>query len=396
MRRLPQMTSRLAHSCDFGRASRSGAWAGGLLLATVFATPALALEAILSPVPGADDAGAQLLDLSYRLPAPASARPSLSGAVVAGAGIAAAEVPPNLDLPGKVRIQSHRLPSRLTAPASTDPAVYGPVDPGQATAEFADQSRYRSFGSQVGAIKWEVAAALAYYTAINGKKLFDDPQWPSFQKEGWFGRSTRNMGIDKLAHAYSGYIVSELFYGRLKHKTNQAPGIQFTAAALSFGIMAYTELWDSIEPDSGWSWEDVAFNGIGVGLSALRNSVPGLDRKLDFRLMIKPDSKGYRLQGKKHFEQQRYFFALKFSGFEAFEKTPLRLLELHLGYHAYDFTDEARAAGITPKRKIFVGAGINLRELLFRNSTTRVGRAAGEVLDYFQPPYTALHVDVKK
>jgi hypothetical protein len=38
-----------------------------------------------------------------------------------------------------------------------------------------------------------------------------------------------------------------------------------------------------------------------------------------------------------------------------------------------------------------VGLGINLRELLFKDSQSTVGKAAGEVLDYFQLPYTAVH-----
>ena len=250
---------------------------------------------------------------------------------------------------------------------------------------------YASFGEDVKAIKWEFAAVAGYYTAINAPKLLKDPQWPSFQSEGWFGRSTNNVGVDKLAHAYSAYVISELLYGRLKRNTDDAPGIEITAAALASGVMLWTEAFDSIEPTSGWSWEDVTFNTMGAGFSLLRNSVPGLDEKLDFRLMIEPNDDIYTISGKEHFQQQRYFLALKPAGFEAFDNSPLRYLELHLGYHGDDFLLEDRAAGIVPKRHIFVGLGINLRELLFKDSKSTVGKAAGEVLDYFQLPYTAVH-----
>lgn len=269
------------------------------------------------------------------------------------------------------------------------PGHSGPPD--SAALPAPAESRYRSFGSQAGAVKWEMAGILAYYTAINGTKLFKDPQWPHFHSEGWFGKSTNNVGIDKLAHSYSAYVVSEILYARLKRKTNDAPGIQFTAAALASATMLYTELWDSIEPTAGWSWEDVAFNSLGAGFSVLRNSVPKLDEKLDFRLMIVPHSGFISTEGKRHFEQQRYFFALKFSGFEGLNKGPLRFLELHAGYYAKDFTLRDREMGIEPKRRIFVGVGINLRELFFRDSRSRVGRAIGEGLDYLQPPYTAIH-----
>lgn len=274
---------------------------------------------------------------------------------------------------------------------------YGPQEPesGQQPPETplnaSQRLRYRSFGSQVGAVKWELGAVAAYYTATNAHKLFESPTAPHFFTEGWFGKRTDNLGVDKLAHAYSGYVVSELFYGRLKYKTDNAPGIQFTAAALATGIMLYSEAWDSIEREKGASWEDMVVHSMGAGFSILRNSVPDLDKKLDFRLMVVPNSNIVTIRGQRHFEQQRYFFALKLSGFEPFKNGPLRFLELHGGYYARNFTKADRDAGIPIKRRIFFGVGINLRELFFKSSTGWVGRAAGEVLDYFQPPYTALH-----
>lgn len=253
---------------------------------------------------------------------------------------------------------------------------------------------YVSFSEDVKAIKWEFAAVAGYYTAINAPKLLKDPRWPTTQKEGWFGHSTKNLGVDKLAHAYSSYIISELLYSRIKRNVGDAPGIELTAAALASGIMLWSEVFDSIEPTGGWSWEDVTFNSLGAGFSVMRNSVPGLDDKLDFRLMIEPNDDIYTLQGKEHFRQQRYLFALKLAGFKTFERIPLRFVELHLGYRADGFLNEDRAAGILPKRHVFAGLGINLKELLFKDARTRKGRAVGEVLTYFQPPFIGIHHDL--
>ena len=306
---------------------------------------------------------------------------------------------PDIDGSSEQQLETIALSSRLvpaTAALADDATVVAGLNPDYSAEPAHEDPRYHTFGSQFHAIRWEVAAIGAYYTAVNSEKLFQHPIAPHFQSEGYFGRSTNNVGVDKLAHAYSSYVISEILYSRLKYKTDGAPGIQYTAAALGFGMMLYTEAWDSIERTGGWSWEDVSMNVAGASFSVLRNSVPGLDKKLDYRLLITPDSSGYHLMGKKHFEQQTYFFALKLSGFEAFERTPARFLELHLGYHAKDFTTAERAAGIEPKRKLFVGLGINLRELFFKDSDSTIGRAAGEVLDYFQPPYTEVHVDLTK
>lgn len=288
------------------------------------------------------------------------------------------------------------------SPDAVDLAVVGPPAPtgsiqlpaNEPIGDVPARRDYASFGEDVKAIRWEFAAVAGYYTAINAAKLFKNPRLPRTKKEGWFGRSTNNVGVDKLAHAYSSYVISEILVARLRKKTGGAPGSEVTAAILASGVMAWAEFFDSIEPSGGWSWEDVAFNSLGAGFSVLRNSVPGLDKKLDFRLMIEPNKDIYAINGKEHFQQQRYLFALKAAGFRRFEHTPLRLVEFHLGYRGDDFLNEDREAGITPKRHIFVGLGLNLRELLFKRPSSRAGRAAGEVLDYFQPPYTAVHTDL--
>jgi len=285
-------------------------------------------------------------------------------------------------------------PSPSVAEPVQGPVVTPPVTMAADGKPAPDPSRYRNLGSQIHAVRYEMLAILAYYTAINAPKLFEDPIWPHFHNEHWFGKSTNNVGMDKLAHAYSTYVISELIWWRLKHKTGGAPGIQYTAALLGSLTMLQTEFWDSIEPGGGWSWQDVTFNTLGAGFSILRNSVPGLDEKLDYRLMVVPDENGIRVRGKEHFQQQRYFFALKLSGFKTFEKSPFRFLELHAGYYGQNFTNDDRAHHIDPKRHLFVGFGVNLRELFFKNSKGKIAHAAAEALDYFQPPYTAVQISL--
>ncbi|WP_379921842.1 DUF2279 domain-containing protein [Erythrobacter sp. R86502] len=198
---------------------------------------------------------------------------------------------------------SSQLPD--TQPSALDADFVGPItlDMQEASEETLSLNEekprrdYASFGEDVKTIKWELAAVFGYYTATNAPKLFKNPRLPTVQDEGWFGRSTTNVGVDKLAHAYSAYVISEILFARLKHKTGDAPGTEWTAAALASGIMLWSEAFDSIEPTSGWSWEDVTFNTLGAGFSVLRNSVPGLDRKLDFRLMIQPNDNIYSFNG---------------------------------------------------------------------------------------------------
>ncbi|WP_340318267.1 DUF2279 domain-containing protein [Rhizorhabdus argentea] len=252
-------------------------------------------------------------------------------------------------------------------------------------------SPYPTFGSQVHRIKWESLGALGYFTAVNSPKFFKETTSLHFKNEGWFGKSTENLGVDKLTHAFDSYILAEILHARLHAKTDAASGDALTAAVLATGLMFYSELYDGIETDSGISLQDMVMNAAGATFSLLRNTTPGLREKLDFRLLLMPNSDIYTRTGKRHYAQQRYLLALQLAGFQRFEGTPLRFVELHAGYYASGFTSEDIARGERPRRHLFFGIGINLRELFLRAPRSTAGRVVGVGLDYIQLPYTAAH-----
>ncbi len=184
-----------------------------------------------------------------------------------------------------------------------------------------------------------------YFTIRAGSKLFGETEGFHFKDEGWFGKDTEYVGVDKFAHAWNSYLAAEILHNRLHRKTNASEGDAVTAAALAFGFIAYNEISDAIEPDSGWSMNDVVMNGLGAGFSVLRNTVPGLKEKVAFKIEIVPNQDFWTYSGPRRFEQQRFMFSLKGAGFRQLEETPLRFLDLQLGYGAEDFEPEERAAG---------------------------------------------------
>lgn len=254
--------------------------------------------------------------------------------------------------------------------------------------------RYGSFVGRVGAVKWEAAGIFALLTATNIGKVIDEPQSFHFQDEGFFGKNTADLGVDKLAHSYNSYLISEILYRRMQRKTGGGRDSAITAAALGFGLQAYGEIYDGLHAGSGFSLGDVGFNLAGAVFSAARNSIPGLQEKLDFRIMIVPNHDFYTREGKEHFEQEHFLLALKLAGFDRFHNSPLRFLELHVGYHAKDFTIADRLAGVQPKRLPFVGFGFNFSELFLKQRRSAIARSARTVLEYFQVPYTAVHLDL--
>ena len=168
-------------------------------------------------------------------------------------------------------------------------------------------------------------------------------------------------------------------------------GAELTGVALSMGVMTTVELLDGFS-GHGFAWQDMVMNAAGAGFSYVRNTVPGLRDKLDFRFEYVPsgnDDDNFRPYS--DYSGQKYLLALKLSGFDALEETPLRFVELHAGYFARGFTDKEQEEGDDLRREPYVGIGINMSELLFGQGPLRdtlVGRVGRGTLEYIQVPYT--------
>lgn len=282
------------------------------------------------------------------------------------------------------------LPFEAGTPQSN--TQYGPPYEQPAPAEKARV--FLSFGDRLETVKWETMGLAAYLTAINLPGLIKRPSDFDFEEEGLFGKNTANLGMDKVAHAFNAYVLSDVLYWRMERKTGPSAKSALASSAIAVGLDLYAELFDAFEERSGFSVSDVGFNVAGAAFSYARNTVPGLKEKVDFRLMIIPNRDFYSISNKKeHFRQERFLLALKLAGFEGLKRTPLRFIELHAGYYARGFTDRERARGDARERKPFVGIGINLKELFFPTSRATVARVARSGLDYIQIPYTAVHID---
>ncbi len=267
----------------------------------------------------------------------------------------------------------------------------GPAWTDHVPREFAT---HRSFGSQVGSIKTELLLFAAYFSMQSGKKLFRETTSFHFHDEGWFGKNTGSLGLDKMLHAFDTYLIAEILHMRLHKNTNASEGDAVTAAILASTLMALNEISDGIEPDSGYSMQDITMNTAGALFSVLRNTVPGMREKVSFKVEIVPNDDFYSYRGKKHYEQQRYLFSLKGRGFKALDETPFHYLDLQVGYYGSDFLKEDIAAGLEPKRHVFVGVGLNLGEILFgKTKKTGFAKGADLFLDYMQLPYTSLRID---
>lgn len=279
------------------------------------------------------------------------------------------------------------------------------IEPASAVSDFADEVRYNFekldvstysdysaslFVEHAHSVSWDIAAIYGGVTVFG----FNNWDWGTsgyrFESEGWFGPDTKYGGMDKLGHAYTGYILTEYFSQRIAHEMGDPNGAIISGAILGFGVQTYIEIFDGFSGGHGFSYEDFIANGVGVGFSVLRNTVPEVGDKLDFRLeYMQSDYSDFAPVT--DYAGQKYVLALKLAGFKELEETPLRFFELQAGYFTEGFTDAEREADVDPLRQPYVAIGLNLNELLNEAPEVRdttPGLIASRAFEYIQVPYT--------
>jgi hypothetical protein len=210
-----------------------------------------------------------------------------------------------------------------------------------------------------------------------------------FYREGWFGKNTGYGGIDKLGHAWSAHVMSDYLTWRLQTAGFGKYESAITAALLSGVAFLAVEIGDGFS-HYGASYEDFIASAAGIGFSFLRNTVPGVAEKVDFRMQYLPTGHGDTF-GLGDYSGKKFLLAWKLAGFEPFRDGPLRYLEIHTGYYTRGYYDWEQAAGIQKTRSPYVGIGLNLAELLFSHpsvSDTTAASLGRTVLKHIQVPYT--------
>lgn len=197
--------------------------------------------------------------------------------------------------------------------------------------------------------------------------------------EGWFAKSTKSGGADKLGHLYSGYVS-----GRILSSLYESWGYDTNMAALygalsSFGLLSFMEIGDSFSSQYGFSYEDFIINGVGSYIGYILETHPGLDKKIDLRVEYKPSADN-GIDIFTDYENTKYLIALKIDGFRSVKSKYLKYLELHLGYFTRGFDDINRSK----ERNIYVGLGLNFSKLFREKSFKKTA----VFLNYFQVPGT--------
>lgn len=253
-----------------------------------------------------------------------------------------------------------------------------------------------SMKEQAWSVRYETSAIFAGITAVG----INNWAWGSstqfhFNSEGWFGEETGSGGADKLGHAYSSYLITELLSDSIRARNRNPAKGPLTAFLITMGLMTYVEFFDGYSDDHGFAYQDMIMNLGGAGFSCLRQYSGALREKVDFRMEYIPSGYGGTFKPFSDYSGQRYLLALKLSGFELFKETPLRFLELHGGYYTRGFMESEAQAGHDRQRTLFAGIGLNLGELLFGEEDTKVNTVGRFVVEHVQVPGTSYTFDEK-
>ncbi|HIO92156.1 MAG TPA: DUF2279 domain-containing protein [Leucothrix mucor] len=252
-----------------------------------------------------------------------------------------------------------------------------------------DTNKTLTLGEAAQELKWELGGLTGGILYL-GLQEWD---WGSssfkFNNEGFFGMDTGSGGADKLGHLYTSYVMSEFLTDRLYHKTGNLNDAAMKGAIFSAGLMLFVEAFDGVSSDHGFSYEDLVMNTAGIGVSYLKNTVPGLRNKLDLRVEYhrsKADT-GHPITD---YTGYNYSAVLKLGGFKELRKTPLKYVELQLGYHTEGFKKGDRPYFDKKKTELYAGIGLDLSEALFKplkkQTDSELVGLADTFFRYYQAP----------
>ncbi len=199
--------------------------------------------------------------------------------------------------------------------------------------------------------------------------------------EGWFGKNTKYGGADKLGHMYSTYLWSLGFSSLYEYWGMSEDDSLIYGPLTSWVFQGMMEVGDSFSESQGFSYEDLAMNTVGAAFYYVREKYPCVKEKVDLRLEYIPDFNS-DVDIFTQYNSMKYLFALKFSGFDSMSETPMKYLELQLGYYTRGYQDHENYED--KERVTYVGIGINTSEVLKAMGWEKTSK----IFNYYQLPYT--------
>jgi hypothetical protein len=207
--------------------------------------------------------------------------------------------------------------------------------------------------------------------------------------EGWFGWNTATGGSDKLGHYYMTYLLSRVLSSRMEDRGLDSAQATLYGSLSALLSMTLLEVGDATSR-YGFSKEDLICDTLGSLSAYLLRRYTTLDDFIDIRIEYLPSS--HHLKDGDHttdYSNMRHLIAFNLSGFDALKNTPLRYVELQVGYYTRGFRTYDR---MPKSQQVYVGIGLSLKQL---------GKESGvkmleNLFEFYQPGHTYADTKVWK
>jgi len=193
---------------------------------------------------------------------------------------------------------------------------------------------------------------------------------PRSAHERWFQGDTDSGGADKTGHFYAHYLVSRGSYSIFSY-TENSNNRALAYSAFTAGLVGtMIEIGDAYTGRYGFSYEDIVVDYLGIAVAVILDKYPVMDQFIGVTGHYWP-SQGFKDDKNKtwanfagDYSGWKYITSFKFGGFKYIGyDIPefMRYVQLDLGYFTRDYTEYD--AGINPRREIFFGVSVNMREI---------------------------------
>lgn len=181
--------------------------------------------------------------------------------------------------------------------------------------------------------------------------------------ETYRGEDAVHGGADKFGHLYAAYVIKRFSSFLFRASGSSGVKANFEGAIFSEIIMLGSEIGDGFSKGYGFDPYDVMFNNIGILIGMLIDCSPVLDRIFAIQFEYVPSREmreDFSISDNRDlptdYGGSKYILAMKLSGIPYISLTPLRYINIDLGYYSRGY-DQRYVRKKT--KNVFLGFSIN-------------------------------------
>ena len=255
-------------------------------------------------------------------------------------------------------------------------------------------------------LRYSMLVGIPVVHIVYGLTMWDwgeQKQWHSAH-ERWYQGDTDSGGADKTGHFFAHYTVSRISYSVFSYTEDSQNKALFYSAFTAALVGTMIEFGDAYTGRYGFSYEDLTMDYAGIAVAVLLDKYPLLDGFFGITESYSA-SKAFKEENDKtyfnfagDYSGAKWLLSFKLAGFKNIGlDIPefMRYIQLDAGYYTRDYTDydddynKANGDVSDPRRHLFVGISINMREVakdLAGRSNKKAGWLAEQPFKYYHVP----------